>query len=162
MLTDLSTLIGSVVQVVFLYECGCEAGELTERVHGARVHRFPSERAMLQGWRAWLQARDPDAFVLFEVRHGECVLAVTVKLNTTFKIEEGHQDCARQTFLCNPAGEGHAGCAAGALQGVEDRRRRPPHFQAAGARPADHSLPIASANSPRPMHSVQASSGLHI
>lgn len=55
-------------QVIFLYERGCEAGELTERVHSARVHRFPSERAMLQAWRSWLQARDPDGFVLFEVQ----------------------------------------------------------------------------------------------
>jgi hypothetical protein len=56
------------VQVVFLYERGCEAGELAERVHSARVHRFPSEMAMLRAWKAWLLDRDPDAFVLFEVR----------------------------------------------------------------------------------------------
>jgi hypothetical protein len=56
------------LQVVFLYERGCEAGELAERVHSARVHRFPSEMAMLRAWKAWLLDRDPDAFVLFEVR----------------------------------------------------------------------------------------------
>ena len=56
------------LQVVFLYEHGCEAGELAERVHRARVRRFPSEMAMLRAWKAWLLDRDPDAFVLFEVR----------------------------------------------------------------------------------------------
>lgn len=50
-----------------MYQQGCEAGELADRVNDARVHRFPTERAMLLAWRAWVQARDPDAFVLFEV-----------------------------------------------------------------------------------------------
>ena len=66
------------LQVVFLYEQGCEAGELAERVHSARVRRFPSEMAMLRAWKAWLLDRDPDAFVLFEVRpcwiQGTCLL----------------------------------------------------------------------------------------
>lgn len=78
--------------MVFLLARGCEPAELADRVHGARVRRFASERDMLLAWRTHVQQQDPDAFALFEVHNQFCFQCVFV------------QPCAGSVLLLQTAG----------------------------------------------------------
>ncbi len=138
------------LQVVFLLAKGCAVGQQRDRVHGAVVRRFATERALLAAWRAYVLQQDPDGLVLFQasmryVLSSDQAAPDTLKLRNcnTWQHMQGcnlviQVDSARAGMssccACSRklAGEGHAGRAAGAVQSAQAGRWRPANLAPAG------------------------------